>query len=114
MYEICSKLHQSDIIEVVLVSLLLTFNRFHICSSVSFVDFEQVNAGWVTVLNTHLSIDIEYYELIIPVDTRRCFNVYTTSLTSYRRRIDVEMTPCVYWDSQHAINTPKLYVSNIN
>ena len=32
-----------------------------------------------------------------PVDTRRRFNVYTTSLTSYKRRIDVETTSCVYW-----------------
>ena len=31
----------------------------------------------------------------IPLDTRRRFNVYTTSI---RRRIDVEMTSCVYWD----------------
>ena len=38
----------------------------------------------------------------IPVDTRRHFNVYTTSndvVTSYRRRIDVETTSCVYWNS---------------
>ena len=31
---------------VVLVSLLLTLNIFHTCSSVSIVNFEQVNAGW--------------------------------------------------------------------
>ena len=31
---------------------------------------------------------------IDPVDTRRRFNVYTTSI---RRRIDVETTSCVYW-----------------
>ena len=30
-----------------------------------------------------------------PVDTRRRFNVYTTS---YRRLIDVETTSCVYWE----------------
>ena len=28
---------------------------------------------------------------------QRLCNVYTTSLTWYRRRIDVETTPCVYW-----------------
>ena len=31
---------------VVLVSLLLTLNIFHTFSSVSIVNFEQVNAGW--------------------------------------------------------------------
>ena len=34
----------------------------------------------------------------IPVDTRRRFNVYTTSPTADRRLIDVETTSCVYWD----------------
>ena len=29
-----------------MVSLLLTVNIFHTLSSVSFVNFEQVNAGW--------------------------------------------------------------------
>ena len=48
--EICSKLtiktperHQNDAIGIVLVSLLLTLNIFHISSSVSIVNFEQVN-----------------------------------------------------------------------
>ena len=31
---------------VVLMSLLLTLNIFHTLSSVSIVNFEQVNAGW--------------------------------------------------------------------
>ena len=30
---------------------------------------------------------------------QRLYDVYTTSATSYRRRIDVETTLCVYWDS---------------
>ena len=30
---------------------------------------------------------------------QRLYDVYTTSVTSYRRRIDVETTSCVYWDS---------------
>ena len=29
---------------------------------------------------------------------QRLYDVYTMSLTSYRRRIDVETTSCVYWD----------------
>ena len=28
---------------------------------------------------------------------QRLYDLYTTSLTSYRRRIDVETTSCVYW-----------------
>ena len=30
---------------------------------------------------------------------QRLYDVYTTSATSYRRRINVETTSCVYWDS---------------
>ena len=33
-----------------------------------------------------------------PVDTRRRFNVDTTSCDIVRRRIDVETTSCVYWE----------------
>ena len=32
-----------------------------------------------------------------PLDTRRRFNVYKTSVTSYKRLIDVETVSCVYW-----------------
>ena len=32
-----------------------------------------------------------------PVHTQRCFNVYTTSITLGRRRINVKMTLCAYW-----------------
>ena len=32
-----------------------------------------------------------------PVDTRRRFNVYKTSIRRRRRRIDVETTSCVHW-----------------
>ena len=35
----------TSLISVVLVSLILTLNRFH-CYEVSIVNFEQVNAGW--------------------------------------------------------------------
>ena len=51
MCEICWKLtikHQNNLIDVVLVFLLLTLNRFHTHhSDISLVDYEQVNAGWV-------------------------------------------------------------------
>ena len=48
MCEICSKLtiNTPDVIDVVMVSLLLTLNNFTHCSGVTIVDFEQVNAGW--------------------------------------------------------------------
>ena len=35
-----------SVIDVVLVFLFLTLNRFTHCSGVSMVGFEQVNAGW--------------------------------------------------------------------
>ena len=42
-----------------------------------------------------LSVDIE----IIPVRTRRCFDVHTTSFYHYGCCMDVETTSCTYWDS---------------
>ena len=38
-------------------------------------------------------------ETYIPVDTRRCFNVYKTSIRRRRRLTDVKTTSCVYWVS---------------
>ena len=35
----------------------------------------------------------------IPVRTRGCFDVHKTSITLKRRRTDVKITSCVYWDS---------------
>ena len=40
------KRHQNDIIDVFLVSLLLTLNIFLTFSTVSIVDFEQINVCW--------------------------------------------------------------------
>ena len=34
----------------------------------------------------------------IPTNTRRCFDVNSTSFERYGRQIDVEATLCVYWD----------------
>ena len=48
----CSKLTVETLaIGVVLVALLLTLNIFHTLFSVSIVNFEQVNAGWVASLS---------------------------------------------------------------
>ena len=33
-----------------------------------------------------------------PVSTRRRFDVYTTSITLKRRRMDVKTTSCAYWE----------------
>ena len=38
-----------------------------------------------------------FSEHLFPIDTRRRFNVYKTSIRRRRRLIDVEMTSCVYW-----------------
>ena len=35
----------------------------------------------------------------IPVRTRHRFDVYTTSITLKRRRLDVKTTLCAYWDT---------------
>ena len=37
---------------VVLVSLLLTLNVFHFCSTVSIVNFEHVIAGWISIFGS--------------------------------------------------------------
>ena len=46
----------APVIDVVLVSFLLTWNMFHFFFSVSFVTFEQVNLFWVIF---HITMDIE-------------------------------------------------------
>ena len=43
------KVNNKDTNSVVLVSLLLTLNIFHICSSVSIVKFERVIVGWANI-----------------------------------------------------------------
>ena len=43
MFKVNNKKTQNDVSDVVLVFLLLTLNIFHIFSSVSIVDFDQVN-----------------------------------------------------------------------
>ena len=52
MCEICFKISNKDsrnnFTDVVLLSFLLTLNRFHTLFGVSIDDFEQVNAGWFT------------------------------------------------------------------
>ena len=61
MCEICPKLTiiVNVVIDVVLVSLLLTLSRFHTLFWCSIVNYEQVDAGWVLssyFLNFHISI----------------------------------------------------------
>ena len=41
-----------DATDVVLVSLLLTWTYFTPCSSVSIVNFEQVNTNWTAIMST--------------------------------------------------------------
>ena len=40
------KVNSKDITTSLTLSLWLTLNRFHACSGVSIVNFEQVNTGW--------------------------------------------------------------------
>ena len=44
------------------------------------------------MITTNAGIKSDYL-----VDTRSRFNIYTTPLTSYKCRINVETTSCVYW-----------------
>ena len=47
MFKVNDKNTRNDVIAVVLMFLMLTLNIFHTFSSVSVVDFEQVNVIWV-------------------------------------------------------------------
>ena len=54
-----------DVIEVVLMSLLLIMKKFRTFSSVSIVNFEQVNDGWIRNTNRYLILKFYFgeYEL---------------------------------------------------
>ena len=56
--------HQNDAIGVVLVSLLLTLNYFTPCSSVSIVNFEQLNAYWVLTGSGNLQYQQKLLNLV--------------------------------------------------
>ena len=62
--------YQKDVIEVVLVSSLLTLNYFKSFSSFPIVDFEQVNIWWENYL-TFYSFDISFN-----VPTEHTYNLY--------------------------------------
>ena len=47
----------------------------------------------------------------IPVSTRRRFDVYTTSITLKRRRMDVKITLCAYWDIS-SVSSPVFRTEN--
>ena len=69
------------------------------CSATDLTKFTPVLNLWVLVkvcqtAAPHSDVQIEGQFL---VDTRRRFNVYKTSPTSYRRLVDVETTSFVYW-----------------
>ena len=40
---------------------------------------------------------------LIPVSTRRRFDVNTTSITLKRRHMDVKTTLCAYWDRMNSL-----------
>ena len=62
--------YQKDVIEVVLVSSLLTLNYFKSFSSFPIVDFEQINIWWENYL-TFYSFDISFN-----VSTEHTYNLY--------------------------------------
>ena len=47
MFKVNNKNTRTTFIDVFLVFLLVTLNIFHTFSSISIVDFEQVNVSWV-------------------------------------------------------------------
>ena len=56
--------------------------------------------GFAKIFNNFefmLNINLNSYT-IVPVRTKRCFNVYTTSITLEQRRMNVKMTLCAYWE----------------
>ena len=46
MFRVNNKNNQNEVNDIGLVFLSLTLNKFRTLSSVSFVDFEQVNVSW--------------------------------------------------------------------
>ena len=46
MFKVNKQKHQNDVIYAILVFLFLTLNVFRTFSSVSVIDFEQVNVSW--------------------------------------------------------------------
>ena len=47
MFKVRKKKHQNNVTEVILLFLLLTLKIFQPFSSVSIIEFEQVNVSWV-------------------------------------------------------------------
>ena len=58
-----------------------------------FVDLVQVSS--IEFYFDRSSVKSEFYHC--PANTRRCFDVDSTSFERYRRQIDVESTLCAYW-----------------
>ena len=57
-----NKRHENKVSDVVLVSLLLTLKIFHISSTASIVNFEQVNICWH--LMSKIQIGYNFHDLI--------------------------------------------------
>ena len=94
--KICSKstiTDKNDAIGIVLVSLLLTFNKFYTLSSVSIVNFEQVSAGWVKInsffYTCHTQKNLEAKEVLslsqgdkMTGNERQCVTYYLSEWTN--------------------------------
>ena len=58
---------KNNVIDVVLIILLLTLNIFHTFSSVSIVNFEQVNVNWIITIGFLKTCkSIRYFLFILP------------------------------------------------
>ena len=76
MFEVNNKDTRTTL-SVVLVSLLLTLNIFHTLSSVSIVNFEQVNAGWGVVKSRVTSEDKTKFNNFISPNRFSCLKNYS-------------------------------------
>ena len=59
-------------------------------------------------------INLLWQEENFPVSTRRRFDVYTTSITLKRRRMDVKTTLCAYWVGVFFNNLPNFSPAKIS
>ena len=75
MFKINSKHTKRTSKKVVLVSLFLTTNRFHILFGLPIVDFEQRNASWADILSYKKSLKIIWKmknkKLVLPGQKQR-------------------------------------------
>ena len=73
----------------VLVSLLLTLNKFHVLLGVSIVDFEQVNVSWVCEICSTLHSRTRSGVFIIEFEYIRLINLLSVFTDSSKEGIKI-------------------------